>query len=82
MNTRDKMTLLMREALDWLASSGSMERARENNFVWGKISGRTATALEKLGLAERRYSGHNDERLIYITARGEALSKPIDEDEE
>jgi len=74
------MTLLMQEALNWLASSGEMKRGRGNSFVWGVIDGRTAAALERLGYAERRYTGSNSrDNYIYITGKGEAASLPLDD---
>ncbi|KQO98436.1 hypothetical protein [Leifsonia sp. Leaf264] len=75
-----KLTLLQREALNWLASAGEMRRGRGNSFVWGVIDGRTAGALERLGYAERRYTGGTDDSHIYITAKGLEAAEPVDDD--
>lgn len=77
------LTAQMAGALHFLVSAGSLQVRRSNRFVFGEVSGRTAYALERRGLAERRYTGPAEPRTIYATQRGrEVADTLLDLDEE
>lgn len=83
-NMEKKLTNQMRGALQWIASRGEMRVGRENAFIHDELSARTAWALERRGLVERRWTGAKD-GYVYITARGRELADELllgDPDEE
>lgn len=72
------LTNQMRGALQFLAARGEMEVRRENRFIFDEISARTAWALERRGLAERRWAGgRSADNYIYITDEGRALADTL-----
>lgn len=73
MSRDEDLTAQMSGALQWIASRGEMRVGRENAFVRDEISARTAGALERRGLVERRWTGAQD-GYVYITAAGRALA--------
>lgn len=70
------MTKLTEAALQWLASRGEMRRGVSNDFIDDTMGRRTAWALERRGLAERRYTGAS-EKCIYITSKGQAKADEL-----
>lgn len=86
MSMETKLTNQMLGALQWIASRGEMRVARENAFIMDELSSRTAWALERRGLVERRWTGAKD-GYVYITDAGRQLADELllgepDEDDE
>jgi hypothetical protein len=73
----------MAGALQWITSRGEMRVGRYNDFMSDTVSARTAWALERRGLVERRWTGARD-GYVYVTRRGAELADTLigeDDDE-